>query len=146
MESAGIGDLGQAKVVLDNGKLRGGVTRDGSFVMYVTSLPLLCPTLRTERHPSPDVPAGTYVLSVAAHDHVFDQARSCRMIMRTLLNVYSVYSYESMFSRPRHCQKSGRTFQGRLSPRPLWLLYHTPSYSRRDKGTITSFLANHSIS
>ncbi|KAF9821957.1 hypothetical protein IEO21_00387 [Rhodonia placenta] len=52
----GIGDLGQAKVVLDNGKLRGGVTRDGSFVI-------------------PDVPAGTYVLSVAAHDHVFDQLR-----------------------------------------------------------------------
>ncbi|KAI0778106.1 hypothetical protein BD413DRAFT_506833 [Trametes elegans] len=49
-------DLGQAKVVLDNGKLRGGVTRDGSFVI-------------------PDVPAGTYVLSVIAHDHHFDQLR-----------------------------------------------------------------------
>ncbi|KAI0651776.1 hypothetical protein C8Q79DRAFT_57498 [Trametes meyenii] len=49
-------ELGQAKVVLDNGKLRGGVTRDGSFVI-------------------PDVPAGTYVLSVLAHDHQFDQLR-----------------------------------------------------------------------
>ncbi|KAI0361711.1 hypothetical protein OH77DRAFT_1417979 [Trametes cingulata] len=49
-------DLGQAKVVLDNGKLRGGVTRDGSFII-------------------PDVPTGTYVLSVLAHDHQFDQMR-----------------------------------------------------------------------
>ncbi|KAI8995555.1 hypothetical protein BD414DRAFT_479876 [Trametes punicea] len=48
--------LGQAKVILDNGKLRGGVTRDGSFVI-------------------PDVPAGTYILSVVAHDHHFDQLR-----------------------------------------------------------------------
>ncbi|KAI0735248.1 hypothetical protein C8Q76DRAFT_711601 [Earliella scabrosa] len=52
----GIGELGQASVVLDNGKLRGGVTRDGSFVI-------------------PDVPAGTYVLSVLAHDHAFEQVR-----------------------------------------------------------------------
>ena len=34
----GIGELGQASVVLDNGKLRGGVTRDGSFVMCVLNL------------------------------------------------------------------------------------------------------------
>ncbi|KAI0757075.1 hypothetical protein C8Q80DRAFT_76093 [Daedaleopsis nitida] len=52
----GIGSLGQASVVLDNGKLRGGVTRDGSFVI-------------------PEVPAGTYVLSVLAHDHVFENMR-----------------------------------------------------------------------
>ncbi|EIW64742.1 uncharacterized protein TRAVEDRAFT_33498 [Trametes versicolor FP-101664 SS1] len=48
--------LGQTKVVLDNGKWSGGVTRDGSFVI-------------------PDVPAGTYVLSVLAHDHFFEQMR-----------------------------------------------------------------------
>ncbi|KAI0639327.1 hypothetical protein C8Q77DRAFT_1152310 [Trametes polyzona] len=49
-------DLGQAKVILDNGKMHGGVTKDGSFVI-------------------PDVPAGTYVLSVLAHDHQFEQLR-----------------------------------------------------------------------
>ncbi|RPD82632.1 hypothetical protein L226DRAFT_528776 [Lentinus tigrinus ALCF2SS1-7] len=53
---SGIDDLGQTKVVLDNGKHRGGVTRDGTFTI-------------------PDVPAGTYVLSVLAHDHVFEQVR-----------------------------------------------------------------------
>ncbi|KAI0348619.1 hypothetical protein BDW22DRAFT_1320774 [Trametopsis cervina] len=52
----GLKDLGQAKVVLDNGELHGGVTRDGGFTI-------------------PDVPAGTYVLSVVAHDHTFDQLR-----------------------------------------------------------------------
>ncbi|KAI0936255.1 hypothetical protein AcW1_000539 [Taiwanofungus camphoratus] len=50
----GLGDLGHAKVVLDNGKLYGGVTRDGGFVIS-------------------DVPAGTYILSVIAHDYVFDK-------------------------------------------------------------------------
>ncbi|KAJ8495881.1 hypothetical protein ONZ51_g1494 [Trametes cubensis] len=49
-------ELGQAKVVLDDGKLRGGVTRDGSFVI-------------------PDVPAGTYILSVIAHDYQFEPMR-----------------------------------------------------------------------
>ncbi|KAI0824240.1 hypothetical protein BC628DRAFT_1323366 [Trametes gibbosa] len=48
-------ELGQAKVLLDDGKLRGSVTRDGSFVI-------------------PGVPAGTYILSVLAHDHYFEQA------------------------------------------------------------------------
>ncbi|KAI9062993.1 hypothetical protein FKP32DRAFT_774460 [Trametes sanguinea] len=49
-------ELGQAKVVLDNGKMRGGITRDGSFTI-------------------PDVPAGTYILSVVSHDHHFDPLR-----------------------------------------------------------------------
>ncbi|KAI1797804.1 hypothetical protein LXA43DRAFT_982101 [Ganoderma leucocontextum] len=53
---AGLSDLGQTQVVLDHGKLHGGVTRDGSFVI-------------------PDVPAGTYVLSVLARDHAFEQMR-----------------------------------------------------------------------
>ncbi|CCM00949.1 uncharacterized protein FIBRA_02996 [Fibroporia radiculosa] len=55
-----LSSLGQAKVVLDNGKLRGGITRDGSFVI-------------------PDVPAGTYILSVIAHDHAFDKASLLRI-------------------------------------------------------------------
>jgi len=48
--------LGHAKVVLDDGKLAGAVRRSGQFVI-------------------PHVPAGTYVLSVVSHDHVFDQLR-----------------------------------------------------------------------
>ncbi|PIL32041.1 hypothetical protein GSI_06745 [Ganoderma sinense ZZ0214-1] len=52
----GLSHLGQVQVVLDHGRLHGGVTRDGSFVI-------------------PDVPAGTYVLSVLAHDHAFEQIR-----------------------------------------------------------------------
>ncbi|TBU48403.1 hypothetical protein BD309DRAFT_912012 [Dichomitus squalens] len=52
----GLGELGQTKVVLDNGRLHGGVTQDGTFVI-------------------PEVPAGTYVLSVLAHDHAFEQLR-----------------------------------------------------------------------
>jgi len=52
----GIGDLGQAKVVLDNGIAHGGVTRDGGFVI-------------------PDVTPGTYILSVQAHDYAFDGVR-----------------------------------------------------------------------
>ncbi|CAL1695997.1 unnamed protein product [Somion occarium] len=52
----GIGDLGQAKVVLDNGNLYGSVTRNGQFVI-------------------PEVPSGTYILSVVAHDHAFERLR-----------------------------------------------------------------------
>ncbi|KAH9944451.1 uncharacterized protein BXZ73DRAFT_96941 [Epithele typhae] len=52
----GLNELGQTKVALDNGKLHGGVTRDGSFEI-------------------PDVPPGTYVLSVQAPDHAFEQMR-----------------------------------------------------------------------
>ncbi|KAJ7042536.1 hypothetical protein C8F04DRAFT_1076246 [Mycena alexandri] len=49
-----IKSLGSAKVVLDAGKLNGNVLRDGSFSI-------------------PNVPVGTYILSVVSHDHVFDQ-------------------------------------------------------------------------
>ncbi|KAH9946691.1 hypothetical protein B0H21DRAFT_822606 [Amylocystis lapponica] len=52
----GLGDLGQASVVLDHGRLHGGVTRDGIFTI-------------------PDVPAGTYVLSVLARDFGFEKLR-----------------------------------------------------------------------
>ncbi|KAG6901853.1 hypothetical protein C0995_007239 [Termitomyces sp. Mi166 len=48
--------LRSSKVVLDNGKMKGSILRDGSFTI-------------------PDVPAGTYVLSVLAPDHSFDQLR-----------------------------------------------------------------------
>ncbi|EMD41803.1 hypothetical protein CERSUDRAFT_90379 [Gelatoporia subvermispora B] len=48
--------LGYTKVELDNGKLHGSVTEDGGFTI-------------------PDVPPGTYVMSVAAHDHVFEKLR-----------------------------------------------------------------------
>ncbi|KAI0321709.1 hypothetical protein OF83DRAFT_211424 [Amylostereum chailletii] len=48
--------LGRAKVVLDDGYLSGSVTKDGRFII-------------------PDVPAGTYILSVVSHDHRFDQLR-----------------------------------------------------------------------
>ncbi|KAI0793428.1 hypothetical protein C8Q75DRAFT_731154 [Abortiporus biennis] len=51
-----LGTLGQAKVVLDNGRLYGGVTRDGSFSI-------------------PNVSPGTYILQVIAHDHAFDRLR-----------------------------------------------------------------------
>jgi len=49
--------LGQAKAVLDDGSnYYGSITRDGSFVI-------------------PDVPEGTYILNVAARNHLFDQYR-----------------------------------------------------------------------
>ncbi|KAI0732320.1 hypothetical protein C8Q72DRAFT_142763 [Fomitopsis betulina] len=51
-----LSDLGQSKVVLDDGKLNGGVTRDGNFEI-------------------PDVPPGTYLLSVVSHDYHFDKLR-----------------------------------------------------------------------
>ncbi|TCD63996.1 hypothetical protein EIP91_004698 [Steccherinum ochraceum] len=52
----GLGELGQARVQLDHGKLQGGIARDGRFTI-------------------PDVPQGTYVLSVVAHEHAFEQLR-----------------------------------------------------------------------
>ncbi|KAF4572755.1 hypothetical protein EYR40_004163 [Pleurotus pulmonarius] len=48
--------LGRSKVVLDEGQYYGGIQQDGKFTI-------------------PDVPAGTYVLSVLTHDFVFDQLR-----------------------------------------------------------------------
>ncbi|TFY79375.1 hypothetical protein EWM64_g4638 [Hericium alpestre] len=51
-----IADLGQAKVVLDNGEAWGSVNRNGNFVI-------------------PDVTPGTYLLSVISHDHHFDKLR-----------------------------------------------------------------------
>ncbi|KAG6842511.1 hypothetical protein C0991_000037 [Blastosporella zonata] len=48
--------LRPSKVVLDNGRMRGTLLRDGSFSI-------------------PDVPVGTYVLSVVTPDYSFDQLR-----------------------------------------------------------------------
>ncbi|KAI0036704.1 hypothetical protein K488DRAFT_40625 [Vararia minispora EC-137] len=48
--------LGQAKVIIDDGFASGSVLKDGRFSI-------------------PDVEPGTYVLSVVAHDHKFDQVR-----------------------------------------------------------------------
>ncbi|KAH9835628.1 uncharacterized protein C8Q71DRAFT_762844 [Rhodofomes roseus] len=51
-----LGDLGQAKAILDDGRLHGGITRDGSFEI-------------------PDVSPGTYILNVVSHDYQFDKLR-----------------------------------------------------------------------
>ncbi|KAJ7783472.1 hypothetical protein DFH07DRAFT_787901 [Mycena maculata] len=51
-----IAALGHTRVVLDGGKFKGNVIRDGSFSI-------------------PDVPAGTYILSVLSHDYIFDELR-----------------------------------------------------------------------
>ncbi|KAF9044891.1 hypothetical protein BDZ89DRAFT_1058983 [Hymenopellis radicata] len=48
--------LGPARVILDNGKMGGGVVVNGSFTIY-------------------DVPEGVYILSISAHDHAFDLLR-----------------------------------------------------------------------
>jgi len=48
--------LKHARAVLDNGQISGSITRNGSFVI-------------------PDVPHGTYILSVIAHDYNFDELR-----------------------------------------------------------------------
>ncbi|KAH9486758.1 ER membrane protein complex subunit 7-like protein [Psilocybe cubensis] len=48
--------LGQAKVSLNEGILTGGITRNGEFTI-------------------PDVPWGTYILTILAHDYYFDQVR-----------------------------------------------------------------------
>ncbi|KDQ63805.1 hypothetical protein JAAARDRAFT_29852 [Jaapia argillacea MUCL 33604] len=52
----GVGELGAAKVILDDGRWSSGIRRDGSFKI-------------------PDVEPGTYILSVQAHDHTFDKLR-----------------------------------------------------------------------
>ncbi|KAJ7630655.1 hypothetical protein FB45DRAFT_916189, partial [Roridomyces roridus] len=51
-----VASLGPAKVVLDGGRFKGNVIFDGSFSI-------------------PDVPEGTYILSVLAHNHTFDELR-----------------------------------------------------------------------
>ncbi|OJA12057.1 hypothetical protein AZE42_06691 [Rhizopogon vesiculosus] len=48
--------LGSSRVLLDAGKMSGRVTRNGNFSI-------------------PDVPPGTYILSVLSHDHLFDHVR-----------------------------------------------------------------------
>ncbi|KAE9410901.1 hypothetical protein BT96DRAFT_242326 [Gymnopus androsaceus JB14] len=48
--------LGHSRVVLDNEKFSAGVLKDGSFAI-------------------PNVPSGTYLLSVISHDYIFDQLR-----------------------------------------------------------------------
>jgi hypothetical protein len=48
--------LGQAKVALDDGIFSGSVTHDGEFII-------------------PDVPDGTYILSLISHDYFFNQLR-----------------------------------------------------------------------
>jgi len=49
-------DLGVSKVVLDDGRLSGYITKDGSFVI-------------------PDVQPGAYLLSIESHDCTFDSLR-----------------------------------------------------------------------
>ncbi|KAJ3505099.1 hypothetical protein NLJ89_g7592 [Agrocybe chaxingu] len=48
--------LGQAEAYLNEGAFGGRVTRDGKFVI-------------------PDVPQGTYILSISSHDYSFEQLR-----------------------------------------------------------------------
>ncbi|KAF9458189.1 hypothetical protein BDZ94DRAFT_1271251 [Collybia nuda] len=48
--------LRNSKIILDNGKMQGRIMHDGNFVI-------------------PDVPAGTYILSVSSPDYSFDQYR-----------------------------------------------------------------------
>lgn len=69
--------LGHAKVVLDNSVASGSVTRDGTFVMC--GFVIICTRRNdslTNPKPSPDVAAGTYVVSVVSHDHVFEHVRA----------------------------------------------------------------------
>ncbi|RDB28917.1 ER membrane protein complex subunit 7 [Hypsizygus marmoreus] len=55
-ECPGLSALRSSKFVLDNGRLKGSVTHDGSFRI-------------------PDVPVGTYILSVVSPNYAFDQVR-----------------------------------------------------------------------
>ncbi|KAJ3933613.1 MAG: hypothetical protein NXY57DRAFT_1047768 [Lentinula lateritia] len=50
----GYNQLGHSRVVLDDDKHSGGILKDGSFVI-------------------PNVPSGTYLLSVISHDYQFEQ-------------------------------------------------------------------------
>ena len=84
----GAAELGPAQVFLDDGQLRGGITKDGGFTLYYRHR---SPALRGAGQrftcplaaPSPDVPPGSYILSVQAHDHLFDHVSSplfCRTV------------------------------------------------------------------
>jgi len=87
--------LGPAKVILDAGKHSGRITRDGNFTI-------------------PDVDPGTYVLSVASHDHVFDQFRvdvadstspphvRSHLLGTPLISAASVYLRYPIALTPRH--------------------------------------------
>ncbi|KAF8898548.1 hypothetical protein BD779DRAFT_1607324 [Infundibulicybe gibba] len=48
--------LGPSKVILDDGRMSGGIRSDGKFVI-------------------PDIPDGTYILSVVTHNILFEQLR-----------------------------------------------------------------------
>lgn len=69
-------ELGPSKVVLDNGRLSGSVTVDGSFTMYVIFRNGFVNADGTRR---PDVQPGEYLLSIQSHNYTFDQ-------VSTLLN------------------------------------------------------------
>lgn len=71
----GIDELGQAKVILDDGKLYGGVTSSGQFVMYVRAVSEHGRNSESSCC-SPEVPSGTYILSVVTHDYAFERVRS----------------------------------------------------------------------
>lgn len=64
----GIGQLGHSQVSLDNGRMKGSIMRDGTFTI-------------------PDVPAGTYVLSVVSPHYSFDQLRIDVLDSETTLEV-----------------------------------------------------------
>ncbi|KAF9068040.1 hypothetical protein BDP27DRAFT_1422278 [Rhodocollybia butyracea] len=49
-------ELGRSRAVLDDEKFSGGILKDGTFII-------------------PNVPSGTYLLSVISHDYLFDQLR-----------------------------------------------------------------------
>ncbi|KAJ3561967.1 hypothetical protein NP233_g9869 [Leucocoprinus birnbaumii] len=70
--------LGRAKVVLDDGRLKGGVMSDGSFNI-------------------PNVPIGPHLLSVVSHDHSFDSLRVD--VTNETVHVYP-YSLGTPFNPP----------------------------------------------
>ncbi len=82
--------LGRAKVTLDNGRMSGGVTADGSFTMYAFSR---CRPSPTDHGPpySPNVPIGPYLLSVISHDYSFDNV------------CFSIYTHERITEQMSQC-------------------------------------------
>lgn len=55
-DCAGMHDLHSSRVIIDDGRMKGGIISDGSFVVA-------------------DVPPGTYLLSVVSKNYAFDQFR-----------------------------------------------------------------------